>query len=165
MALAACPACSGLVPAGRAHCVHCDAPLSDAGGHVRWIRRVLASAVAGAATITLMACYGGPSVYDDCVDNDGDGWFPGCYDEPCDPQQDPYCDCNDFAPTIHPGAPDVLGDGIDTDCSGDDGPAKCGDVSCPDAAYYPDAPPDAPPDAEVDAPPDAAGLPDASGAP
>jgi hypothetical protein len=162
MALAACPTCSGLVPSGRSHCVHCDAPLATSGpGRWRWLRALLAASAAGAATITLMACYGGPSTYDDCLDNDGDGWFPGCYDEPCDPLEDPYCDCNDFNPNIHPGAADPLGDRVDSDCSGDDGPAKCGEESCPDAAYYPDAPPDA----QVDAPvglPDAATTPDAT---
>ncbi len=164
MALVACPLCAGLVPTGRSRCVHCDAPLTG-----RWslVRRVLSVAMTGAATITLMACYGGPSVYDDCIDRDGDGWYPGCYDEPCDPAQDPYCDCDDGDRNVHPGAPDPLGDRVDTDCSGDDGPAKCGDGPCPDAAYWPDAvPPDAEPDAPLDArPPDAAPRPDAAPSP
>ncbi len=30
-------------------------------------------------------------------------------------------DCNDFNPSVHPGADDPLGDGIDQDCSGADG--------------------------------------------
>lgn len=156
MALAACPACAGLVPSGRTHCLHCDAALTSCGKRPwHWLRRALSASVAGAATITLMACYGGPSVYDDCVDVDNDGWFPGCYDEPCDPSEDPYCDCNDNNANVHPGAPDPIGDGLDTDCSGDDGPAKCGEEACPDATYYPDAQPDAAPDAEEDAGPDA----------
>lgn len=167
MALATCPACSGLVPSGRSSCVHCDAPIAASGpGRWRWLRRLRHATTAGAATITLMACYGGPSVFDDCVDQDGDGWFPACYDEPCDPAEDPYCDCDDFNANVHPGAPDPLGDGLDTDCSGEDGPAKCGDTSCPDATYYPDASPDAPPDVWPDASPDgavdAAPLPDAA---
>ncbi len=162
MALAACPACAGLVPASRSRCVHCDAPLTTStAGRWRWVRRLLATTTAAAATITLMACYGGPSVVDDCVDRDGDGWFPGCYDEPCDPREDPYCDCNDGNPDVHPGAPDPIGDGIDSDCSGDDGPAKCGDGPCPDAAYYPDAPPDTPDPPDATITPDAATTPDA----
>jgi hypothetical protein len=159
MAFAACPACHGLVPASRSVCLHCDQPLT---ARWRWLRRLLAVATAGAATMTLMACYGGPSTFDDCLDQDNDGWFPGCYDEPCDPSEDPYCDCNDFVPTIHPGAPDPLGDGLDQDCSGEDGPAKC-EGDCPDAAVWPDAAssPDAP-DAVPDAPDP---LPDAATAP
>jgi len=121
MALLACPACAGLVPAGRSICLHCDEPLAPRASR---LRRVLAAAALGAATITLMACYGGPSVIDDCVDQDDDGWFPACYDEPCDPDQDPYCDCDDSRSDIHPEAPDPLGDGIDQDCSGADGPRK-----------------------------------------
>ena len=74
--------------------------------------------------MTLMACYGGPAYWDDCVDQDGDGWFPTCYDEACDPELDPNCDCNDDNAGIHPGAPDSFGDGIDQDCSGADGPGK-----------------------------------------
>ena len=102
---------------------------------------MLSVAVAGAATVTLMACYGGPSTIDDCMDTDNDGWFPGCYDEPCDPNEDPYCDCNDGDPAIHPGAADPLGDGLDQDCSGEDGPDKC-ENGCPDApGPVPDAPP------------------------
>src|SRR5688500_12538754 len=29
-------------------------------------------------------------------------------------------DCDDFAPDVHPGAEDLLGDGINQDCEGDD---------------------------------------------
>lgn len=130
MALRSCPACAGLVPQGRTTCLHCDAPLAPPAW--RWLRRVLGAATAGVATVTLMACYGGPVQIDDCVDEDHDGWYPSCYDQPCDPRQDPYCDCNDANANIHPGAPDPLGDGLDSDCSGEDGPAKtCTD--CPDA--------------------------------
>lgn len=143
MALAACPACAGLLPAACRTCLHCDAPViaPRPRGRWHWLRRVLSVATLGAAAVTLMACYGGPSTYDDCIDLDGDGWFPACYDEPCDPREDPYCDCNDGSATIHPGAPDPLGDGLDQDCSGDDGPAKCEDDGCPDAGPAADATP------------------------
>src|SRR5690606_26305901 len=49
-----------------------------------------------------------------CVDVDGDGFGLGC---------DLGGDCADGDATTFPGAPDTLGDGVDTDCSGMDGQA------------------------------------------
>ncbi|MBX2796530.1 MAG: hypothetical protein KTR31_02640 [Myxococcales bacterium] len=48
-----------------------------------------------------------------CVDADADGFGDGC---------DRGADCDDNAATVHPGAVDAVGDGIDADCSGADGP-------------------------------------------
>ena len=47
-----------------------------------------------------------------CVDADGDGLGPGC---------DLGLDCDDADATVHPGAIDPAGDGLDADCSGLDG--------------------------------------------
>lgn len=49
---------------------------------------------------------------DVCVDDDRDGYGPGCDLGP---------DCDDADPFTYPGAPDPAGDGRDTDCSGRDG--------------------------------------------
>lgn len=146
----ACPSCPGFVPDHLASCPHCGAR------GPRWSRLVRALATlasAGAAAVTLAACYGAPAYNDTCVDADGDGWFPGCYNEDlaCD-EDDPACDCNDTAATVHPGAFDPVGDGLDFDCDGKDGQRPGGPY--PDA-WDPDAEPDAdPPDAveERDAP-------------
>ncbi len=52
---------------------------------------------------------------DTCLDRDDDGSYIGC---------DAYVlrpwDCDDTDPTRHAGTPEVWGDGIDQDCSGDD---------------------------------------------
>lgn len=48
-----------------------------------------------------------------CVDGDGDGFGLGC---------DRGADCDDDAASVHPGAADPIGDAIDADCSGADGP-------------------------------------------
>ena len=119
MALAACSSCDGLIPPAARTCPHCESPARPT-----WTARLARVAAGGLAAVTLMACYGGPAYYDTCVDLDDDGWFPTCYDEACDPEVDPNCDCDDGNPAIFPGAPDSLGDGIDQDCSGADGPGK-----------------------------------------
>ncbi len=48
-----------------------------------------------------------------CIDNDGDGFFgrANC---------GTAVDCNDYDSNIHPGACDIIGDGIDQDCDGVD---------------------------------------------
>lgn len=48
-----------------------------------------------------------------CTDGDGDGYF--AEGGACGPT-----DCNDADANIHPGACDILNDGIDQDCSGAD---------------------------------------------
>ncbi|MBK9036515.1 MAG: putative metal-binding motif-containing protein [Myxococcales bacterium] len=146
MALESCTSCDGLVPARARVCPHCAHARSALRGV---LARAAGLAAGGLAAMTLMACYGGPAYYDDCVDQDDDGWFPACYAAACDPEIDPNCDCDDTRPDVYPGAPDSLGDGVDQDCSGADGPGK----------RRVDAGIDAPDDAEVDAADDAGAAP------
>ena len=58
------------------------------------------------------------------ADADGDGWGAGVALEQCDAPTD-YVDrdgdCDDDDGSIHPGADDPAGDGLDTDCDGVDG--------------------------------------------
>lgn len=126
-----CPHCSGFVPPHLSACPHCDAPPS------RWHRigrAVVGLVGASAAAMTLAACYGAPPYNDTCVDRDGDGWLPGCYNDDlrCD-DDDGNCDCNDGNATINPGAVDPGGDGVDRDCDGQDGQRPGGPL--PDAAW------------------------------
>jgi len=98
------------------------------------------------------------SACDDGIDNDGDTLIdeedPDCADQCIDEDGDGYgrnCpaggDCNDSNPDIHPGAEDVCGDGLDSDCGGDndrcedcangiddnaDGLIDCEDPDCAD---------------------------------
>jgi hypothetical protein len=93
---------------------------------------------------------GATEICDDSKDNDCDGYID-CEDSECvnniacrictDSDEDGYflqsgcgtlVDCNDNDPTIHPGATDICGDGIDQDCSGTD--KKCG--VAPDPGYW-----------------------------
>jgi hypothetical protein len=65
---------------------------------------------------------------DDCDDADPDHWWDcdgGCVD----PDGDDYgagcdlgADCDDADGSVHPGAPDPYGDGLDASCDGTDGP-------------------------------------------
>ena len=55
-------------------------------------------------------------VAEECEDSDEDGFLP------CGVPMDTSgtCDCAEGNPEIHPDAPDPCGDGVDTDCDGDD---------------------------------------------
>ena len=76
--------------------------------------------------VTLMACYGAaPTGYHPVepvpptADQDADGFSPT--GEPG------RIDCDDSSSSIHPGADDTAGDGIDQNCDGVDGIAGAGE--------------------------------------
>jgi hypothetical protein len=120
-ALNLCSRCRGFLPPGASRCVHCgDDSCPSSASRVRtFVGGLVLAATAGTMALTLMACYGMPPCEDDGnSDGDGDGyhWY-GCT-VPDDTSKE---DCNDGDASIHPGADDPRGDGIDQNCDGVDG--------------------------------------------
>ena len=117
-----CDVCAGLTPRALAHasCLHCGTPLPPR-------RRGLAALLlAPASAVLLAACYGPPGHFQDraatpgsnVIDEDHDGYPAGE-------------DCDDHDPSIHPGAPDPKGDGIDQNCDGVDGIKELQEATSP----------------------------------
>jgi hypothetical protein len=158
-----CRRCGGLTPPeASSACLHCDAPLPRPS---RRARR-LAALLGPAGSILLAACYGGPGRYHDMkrqlpdgvtrADRDHDG-APGPYE--CAPSVADCAqriadlpppsdiDCDDGNAAIFPGALDVAGDGVDSNCDGVDGVDGVDNAKArptgPSAA--PGSPPAAPP--------------------
>ncbi|MBN1770388.1 MAG: hypothetical protein JXB32_03935 [Deltaproteobacteria bacterium] len=71
-----------------------------------------------------------------CTDDDGDGYYPTtCADPDCSPRTD----CDDGRRSVHPGADELCGNGLDDDCVGGDMPCSP-DCTCTDGdedGYYP----------------------------
>lgn len=110
--LIACPSC-GCHFAGEAICPHCETPFL----------RPTATAAAMLLGLALAGCDGGGGLFpgdDDTValygvpdtgaweDADSDGWARA------------EGDCEDDDPAIHPEAEETPGDGVDSNCDGDD---------------------------------------------
>jgi hypothetical protein len=161
-----CRRCGGLTPPGSSSaCLHCDAPLPRSS---RRARR-LAALLGPAGSILLAACYGGPGRYHDFKrelpdgvtrpDRDHDGargpyeCAPGvadCAQRIADLPPPNDIDCDDGNAAIFPGALDVAGDGVDSNCDGVDGvdgvdTAKRPPAAAAPGAAAPGAPPAAPP--------------------
>ena len=62
--LSGCPSCQGFNPPSSAACLHCGHSLESSASAPRWSRGFWAIATAGAAALTLMACYGAPPCED-----------------------------------------------------------------------------------------------------
>lgn len=91
------------------------------------MRNLVAAATGGLVAVTLMACYGAapPGGYRPVnelppapTDADGDGFATSAEGQ--------GADCDDSSSSIHPGADDPPGDGIDQNCDGVDGTAELG---------------------------------------
>lgn len=90
------------------------------------MKNLFAIASGGIVAVTLMACYGAAPMGNRPVeqplpsstDHDEDGFFAA--GEPG------RVDCDDMVASIHPGADDPPGDGIDQNCDGADGVAGSG---------------------------------------
>jgi hypothetical protein len=104
--LVPCSACEELVMVKTCVCPHCGA-----GGVCRTLSLPAAALLLGLA-MTGCDDGGGEQVQPDygvaITDNDGDGW--GVEDG----------DCDDEDETIHPDADETPGDGIDSNCDGED---------------------------------------------
>jgi Putative metal-binding motif len=134
-----CARCGGLTPLDSSRdCLHCDAPLWRP---TRWTRR-LTALLGPAGALLLAACYGAPGRYYNVrepgtpdgasrADRDHDGVL-GAYEctygnvEACKAQlarlpPPSDVDCDDTDPARFPGAADVDGDGVDSNCDGVDG--------------------------------------------
>lgn len=125
MALDQCPRCDGFTVPGWASCPNCSKPLSgprtEDACSVQRVAVDAAKLAAGFVTaVTLMACYG-LSVCQNEVDEDRDGFVACKGPGEVNPAR---ADCNDKDASIHPGAPDPVGDHIDQDCNDVDGPTS-----------------------------------------
>ncbi len=105
-----CSSCGCMVKGSPCTCPHCGVSLCSS-----VLPRAAAAVLMGLALVQAEGCFGQPkygmpeSFFDSeqAVDNDGDGY-------------DATLDCNDEDGAIHPDATETAGDGIDSNCDGED---------------------------------------------
>jgi len=141
--LVACADCGGFLAPRGGRCPHCGARSERL---LRLAAAIAAATGGGLIAMTLMACYGGPPCGPaDDADRDG---YPGSFCSGPNPR-----DCNDTDPSIHPGAADPFGDGIDQNCDGVDGIAPPPGLGPDAGGGTTDAATDASADADADGKP------------
>ena len=80
----------------------------------------------GTRTCSLSCTWGSCIPNCSCTDGDGDGYYStSCSDTDCSPRTD----CDDTRSSVHPGATEVCGNGLDDDCVG-------GDEVCPCTSHW-----------------------------
>lgn len=114
-----CPSCSTPVPRSGA-CPHCGVTGSSSAWRSLKTVGILGLTALSTSCIA-QSLYGAPPDMAMWVDRDGDGasWCTRgntCLGE----RPKDQLDCDDTDPAVHPGATETAGDGIDSNCNGED---------------------------------------------
>lgn len=119
-----CEHCNSFIPEGIDECPNCRGQQTEqktgiqksAKKSFRLATQVL---MAGAVSVTMMACYGAPPVKQCApdLDRDSDGYYTNYCEEEAGSRVSSI-DCNDQDATIYPGAQEITGDNIDQNCDG-----------------------------------------------
>ena len=127
MNLITCSRCPSFVPASAQACPACGTLLAAAPGRIRVVTGMLTLAGSSLFAMTLSACCGvaepPPPRTDAGPTGDAMALTHGCADLASDLDGDGFCgasDCDEADPSVHVGAFDAFGDGIDADCGGTD---------------------------------------------
>ena len=106
MSLQPCHRCASLVPANSHGCPHCGAAEADT--TARPVGMVLLGLSLAGCQEEVQLHYGVAITDTGYTDSDGDGYSVA------------DGDCDDADPDIHPDAHETAGDGVDSNCDGED---------------------------------------------